>query len=351
MCRIPSEEQVEARVPRDKHVRESRASKCVVFGTHFTIGFGLAVSRFIWQFLEFYGLQMHHLGPNSGLYLARGTWSSSPFLPCSDYSCTSAHRRTRREGRDWVNLPPFADEPPTSANWDLEVCNNEVMAVVARVKQLKASLGLLPLDLVVDFISCRVLPLQEQTHWICDMDLRKDPCWLSIVELASGKIAARLNAITQFKLDMDGWWFRMEPSCHSNHVLRLFSRHLMMDGLNPQVFVPDRDDSDPEDYELDGDYSAAPRDLKVLKAEDDKVEAPSGAPADRARPCDESLPDVTLKYWNDDNDDDACIVDVPPAVAEPPRRHQRGGSEELLARSQPTMGQPGRCQTLEERRT
>ncbi|KAE8812778.1 hypothetical protein D1007_10106 [Hordeum vulgare] len=46
-----------------------RVGERVVFGTHFLVGFGLPVSRFVGQFLEFYGFKMHDLGPNSVLYL------------------------------------------------------------------------------------------------------------------------------------------------------------------------------------------------------------------------------------------------------------------------------------------
>ncbi|KAE8784335.1 hypothetical protein D1007_42118 [Hordeum vulgare] len=234
--RISLAERVEVRVLGDECVPEPRVGDCGVFGTHFIVGFGLPASRFMRQFLEFYGLQMHHLGPNSVLYFACFTTLCEGYLgfwPFSSLFRLFFHFRAQKneevpysrggavvyagqnalfpkmrlidsfkkwqrsfyirsvgEGRDWVNLSPFIDEPLTSANWDLKVRKDEVTTVMGRVKQLKTTLGLMPADLGAAFISCRVLPLQEQPHRICDMGLRKDPCRLSIVEPASGKIAA-----------------------------------------------------------------------------------------------------------------------------------------------------------------
>ncbi|KAE8779048.1 hypothetical protein D1007_47972 [Hordeum vulgare] len=67
--KIPSGECVEEPAPDRERMLELRAGECVVFGTHFLVGFGLPENRFLWQLLEFYRLQMHHLGPNTVLYL------------------------------------------------------------------------------------------------------------------------------------------------------------------------------------------------------------------------------------------------------------------------------------------
>ncbi|KAE8801051.1 hypothetical protein D1007_23388 [Hordeum vulgare] len=68
--RIPLEERVETRVSGNERVPEPQDDERVVFGTHFPVSFGLPASRFMRQFLDFYELHMHHLGPNSVLYLA-----------------------------------------------------------------------------------------------------------------------------------------------------------------------------------------------------------------------------------------------------------------------------------------
>ncbi|KAE8815103.1 hypothetical protein D1007_07613 [Hordeum vulgare] len=62
MWRILSVEQVEARMHERERVLEPHVDERVVFGTHFTLGFGLPASRFLRQFMDFSGLQMHHLG-------------------------------------------------------------------------------------------------------------------------------------------------------------------------------------------------------------------------------------------------------------------------------------------------
>ncbi|KAE8789767.1 hypothetical protein D1007_35979 [Hordeum vulgare] len=68
--KLSSEELVEARAPGEEIVQEPRPGGRLIFGTHFLVGFGLPGSIFLRQFLELYGLEMHHLGPNCVLYLA-----------------------------------------------------------------------------------------------------------------------------------------------------------------------------------------------------------------------------------------------------------------------------------------
>ncbi|KAE8798936.1 hypothetical protein D1007_25779 [Hordeum vulgare] len=98
--KLPSTELVEARAPGGEHVSEPRAGEHVVFGTHFLVVFGLPESAFLWQFLEFYGLQIHHLGPNSVLYLAcfamlcepyLGSWPFPSFFRHFFHFCAQAH--------------------------------------------------------------------------------------------------------------------------------------------------------------------------------------------------------------------------------------------------------------------
>ncbi|KAE8812254.1 hypothetical protein D1007_10601 [Hordeum vulgare] len=132
---------------------------------------------------------------------------------------------------------------PTGANWNLDVCGDEMMVIAGELIQLKASHKSVSSDLVAAFISCRVLPLQERLHWICDMSLCMDPCRLSTMELRPNKISVRVNAINRFRLDERAWWFGMEPFYHENHA-----PEMMMDGANLQTFALDRVDSDVEDY-------------------------------------------------------------------------------------------------------
>ncbi|KAE8780992.1 hypothetical protein D1007_45796 [Hordeum vulgare] len=78
--KLPPTELVEARAPGVECMPEPRAGEHVVFGTHFLVGFGLSGSIFLRQFLEFYGNEMHHLGPNFVLYLACFTTLCKAYL-------------------------------------------------------------------------------------------------------------------------------------------------------------------------------------------------------------------------------------------------------------------------------
>ncbi|KAE8767715.1 hypothetical protein D1007_60888 [Hordeum vulgare] len=69
------------------------------------------------------------------------------------------------------------------------------------MKELAASIGLRAPDQVTAFISRRVLPLHGRPHWMCDMSGRKDPWWLSSVELPPHKVATQVDNITNFQLD------------------------------------------------------------------------------------------------------------------------------------------------------
>ncbi|KAE8768797.1 hypothetical protein D1007_59678 [Hordeum vulgare] len=188
--KIPSAEQVEARTRGGKRVSKPRIGECVVFSTHFIVGLWLPANRFLQKFLDFFGLQMYHVGLNLVMYLACLATISLLLLLGSI-----------EEGRDCVNHPPFSDTSPSRANWNLEVRNDKMTAIAGRMIRLKSSRGLLPSDLVAPFISCRVLPLQERLHRMCDMGMRKDPGRLSTMELLPNKVAANVNAINLFRLD------------------------------------------------------------------------------------------------------------------------------------------------------
>ncbi|KAE8812616.1 hypothetical protein D1007_10315 [Hordeum vulgare] len=67
--KLPSEEIVEARAPRGERAPEPDEGERVDFGSHLLVGFGLLASSIHRHVLDFYGLQMHHLGVNSVLYI------------------------------------------------------------------------------------------------------------------------------------------------------------------------------------------------------------------------------------------------------------------------------------------
>ena len=59
------------RVPPEKEISPApEEGERVIFCSHFLRGFGLPVSGFFCSFLEFHGLQPHHLTPNTVVLLA-----------------------------------------------------------------------------------------------------------------------------------------------------------------------------------------------------------------------------------------------------------------------------------------
>jgi hypothetical protein len=66
--RIP--EGVQCRLPAGEVVLKPLEGEIVVFVTHFEHGFGLPTSGFFRDFLDFYGLQPHHMTANAAVILA-----------------------------------------------------------------------------------------------------------------------------------------------------------------------------------------------------------------------------------------------------------------------------------------
>ncbi|KAE8769262.1 40S ribosomal protein S5-1 [Hordeum vulgare] len=262
--KLPSEADLEARAAGGEPAPEPRDGEHVVFGTHFLVGFGLPVSLFLRHFLDYYGLQMHHLGVNSVLFIAcfvklcKAYLGIHPFpsfyhhffnfraqmhVPVV-YSCGGAmvykrldhpllkikfkeffkkwqhtfffYIRNIGEEGDWVGLPAFSDVPPNMRNWDLDSFTDEILPMVGRMKELVSSMRLVAPDMVAALISRRVQPLQRRPYRMCDMSGCKDPCQVSMVELPWHKVASRVNGITNFQLDEEEWRFGVEPFHRGN---------------------------------------------------------------------------------------------------------------------------------------
>lgn len=58
------------RVPGDEVLPEPQPGDRVVFTTQFSRGFAMPVSRFFRNFLDHFGIQPHHLGPNASMLLS-----------------------------------------------------------------------------------------------------------------------------------------------------------------------------------------------------------------------------------------------------------------------------------------
>ncbi|KAE8788202.1 hypothetical protein D1007_37805 [Hordeum vulgare] len=147
--------EVATRAPGEERVREPDPDERVIFGTHFLVGFRLPGTSFLWHFLEFYGLHMHHLGVNSVLYLMHRDMDYSyggmmvyrrPGRPLLKMKWKESFKKWQRtffprsigQGRDWVNLPPFSDKPPSGRNWDLDMRSEELAVIAGRMQELTA---------------------------------------------------------------------------------------------------------------------------------------------------------------------------------------------------------------------
>ncbi|KAK1695957.1 hypothetical protein QYE76_012654 [Lolium multiflorum] len=161
--RIPP--QVKARAPGDEVVPQLEPGERVVFTAHFERWLGRPASAFFRYFLDYFGLQPHHLPANAfitlscyvafcegyaGLWPGVDFWSrlffikaqtidgrlracgaaslylrpSTPFprIPTVDsvkkWQTTFFYVKSENPSFDWVNLPEFSPEPPTAKlNW------------------------------------------------------------------------------------------------------------------------------------------------------------------------------------------------------------------------------------------
>ncbi|KAE8792675.1 hypothetical protein D1007_32789 [Hordeum vulgare] len=166
-------------MPREEIVQEPCPCERIVFGTHFLVDFELPGSILLQQFLEFYGIQMHHLGPNSILYLtcfATLCEAYLGFLPFSSFFYHLFHFRAqthrhgsyscgrvvvyRRVGRLLLKIKfkeSFKKWQCTFL-YDLNMRSDELVVIASRMQQLMDLMGLLASDLVAAFVSHRVLP-------------------------------------------------------------------------------------------------------------------------------------------------------------------------------------------------
>ena len=71
---------------------------------------------------------------------------------------------------DHINLPDFADHPPTAMrNWRATPASSSdtVGQLQARLRELTETEGLTATDLLAAMVARRVLPLQHRPHLIC----------------------------------------------------------------------------------------------------------------------------------------------------------------------------------------
>ncbi|KAK1630018.1 hypothetical protein QYE76_004333 [Lolium multiflorum] len=226
--RIPAG--VTCRIPDDEVEPDPEPDEYVVFLAHFERGFGLPVSSFFRDFLDFYKLQPHYLPGNAIFYLScyatfmeayigirptretcarffalrinsvQGKDIPKPKPPVQCGSCIVSSRQgspffkfsglescrlwqgtffyVKNNGAaDLINLPPFDLAPPSKTNWTYnpKESHNETNRIIRYMKQKMKDTGICSDDIVCTFISRRVLPLKRRAHKMSEMYGPGDP--------------------------------------------------------------------------------------------------------------------------------------------------------------------------------
>ncbi|KAK1650569.1 hypothetical protein QYE76_068374 [Lolium multiflorum] len=254
--RIPRE--VVTRAPGEEVEPKPDPGERVVFGAHLDRGLGLPASAFFRRFLDFFGLQPHHLPANACVLLScyvafmegyAGLWpdvdfwgrlfylksqmtegrlrtcgcasiypragSLFPKIPTVDsvknWQMTFFYVKNANPAFDRINLPEYNPAPPTTRlNWGH---NPKSADPDAEVNLLWDFLGecvsagrLSAEDLLCTYIERRVIPLQRRVHKIGLMSGRLDPTRTSRIALTKAQVAHRVNNITKANMPEDWAW-------------------------------------------------------------------------------------------------------------------------------------------------
>ncbi|KAK1665638.1 hypothetical protein QYE76_053797 [Lolium multiflorum] len=290
--RIPRE--VITRTPGEENEPTPEPGERVVFGAHFDRGLGLPASRFFRRFLDFFGLQPHHLPANACVLLScyvafmegyAGLWpdvefwsrlfylksqmtegrlrtcgaasiypragSLFPKIPTVDsvknWQMSFFYVKNANPAFDWINLPEYNPAPPTSRlNWGH---NAKSADPDAEVNLLWDFLGecvtggrLSAEDLLCTYMERRVLPLQGRIHKIGHMSGRLDPTRTSKVALTKAQVAHRVNNITKANMP-EAWEWGLPPYDRTTPPELIFPRQGIEDGdLAHKIWTPDHVD-------------------------------------------------------------------------------------------------------------
>ncbi|KAK1616647.1 hypothetical protein QYE76_022164 [Lolium multiflorum] len=265
--RIP--EGVTCRIPGDEIEPVLEPGERVVFLAHFERGFGLPVSSFFRDFLDFYKLQPHHLPGNAIFYLscyvtfmeayigirptletfARffalrinsvqgldipkpkppvqcgsciiGSRQASPFFKFSGLESCRLWQGTffyvRNNAADLIDLPPFDPAPPTKTNWSYnpKESHNETNRIIRFMKQRMKDTNLCSDDIIRTFISRRVLPLKRRAHKMCEMYGPGDPTKITGLPLSKKDVVLKARQICQTSMPED-WEWGLRPLSSTN---------------------------------------------------------------------------------------------------------------------------------------
>ncbi|KAK1604915.1 hypothetical protein QYE76_028588 [Lolium multiflorum] len=266
--RIP--EGVTCRIPGDEIEPVLEPGERVVFLAHFERGFGLPVSSFFRDFLDFYKLQPHHLPGNAIFYLscyvtfmeayigirptretfARffalrinsvqgldipkpkppvqcgsciiGSRQASPFFKFSGLESCRSWQGTffyvkNNGAADLIDLPPFDPAPPTKTNWSYnpKESHNETNRIIRFMKQRMKDTDLCSDDIIRTFISRRVLPLKRRAHKMSEMYGPGDPTKITGLPLSKKDVVLKARQICQTSMPED-WEWGLRPFSSTN---------------------------------------------------------------------------------------------------------------------------------------
>jgi hypothetical protein len=113
---------------------------------------------------------------------------------------------------DHINLPAYSGaQLPAKPNWsyDPNKFDSETVKMVSRLEALKDE-GLTGLDLVLAWVTQRVLPLQGRPHKMCFISGRLDPSRTSRTEMTKDAVARRINSISDAALS-ENWKWELKP--------------------------------------------------------------------------------------------------------------------------------------------
>ncbi|KAK1625829.1 hypothetical protein QYE76_000144 [Lolium multiflorum] len=304
-------EEVWCRIPGEERRPEPQPGERVVFSAHFERGLGLPASDFFRSFLDFYELQPHHLPGNSIFFLSSfatfmegyvgmtpsvdnfsffyylrknsiqdknlpppkplvrcggcilSPRQGSPFFKLSGLESVRTWQKSffyvRNGGpEDFINLPEYVPGPPSTKNWlHNPKDDKESIRIGLFVQKNKEETNLSADDLVMTFLSHRVLPLQRRAHKICQMRGRMDPARITTHQLSASDLVLKAKQICQNSLRPSGK-YGLAPYSRSNSPPRQNFRRIRQE--EQASYAPNRrfqDDCDPDPY-LKGKHTMGP---------------------------------------------------------------------------------------------
>ncbi|KAK1642588.1 hypothetical protein QYE76_060393 [Lolium multiflorum] len=320
--RIPRE--VVTRAPGDEVEPRPDPGERVVFGAHLDRGLGLPASAFFRRFLDFFGLQPHHLPANACVLLScyvafmegyAGLWpdvdfwsrlfylksqmtegrlrtcgcasiypragSLFPKIPTVDsvknWQMTFFYVKNANPAFDRINLPEYDPLLRPPGNWGHNPKSADPDAEVNLLWDSWGSAFKGPAereDLLCTYMERRVIPLQARAHKIGLMSGRLDPTRTSRVALTKAQVAHRVNNVTKANLPED-WAWGLPPYDRAAPPERIFPRQELEDGdLAHKIWTADLVDPADQVGDQAGDQ-AGDDDLPVVPDQGGQGEQPA----------------------------------------------------------------------------